>query len=243
MVAAYEREINSSGEIELLQLRNLVRPGQLAIDVGANVGTYAHELARLTGRVIAFEPNPVLAATLADLGLKGVEVRQVALSSTDGSADLQVPLLNGLATLRTDMQLGDGVEHVTVPTARLDGLNLDKIAFIKIDVEGFEEEVLAGAAATIARDLPILLIEIEERHNPGGLARIEAKLNRLGYACYFYRAGAWRVLADFIPDQYQRVDRDMEAQLAARPRRSVDYINNFLFVPANAAPVLESLNG
>ena len=62
----------------------------------------------------------------------------------------------------------------------LDSYGFEDVAFIKIDVEGHEEAVLAGAGDTLVRAKPVLLIEIEERHNPGGLDRIAKRLSRIG---------------------------------------------------------------
>lgn len=236
MIRRYDREVNDWGEAELAQLRNLLSPGELALDVGCNLGAYTYELSRLTGRVVAFEPNPMLADLVARLGLPGVEVRQVALSSRDGMAELLVPTGSGgrgLASLRSDTVAGRMVEKVAVPTRRLDGLALQPVAFIKIDVEGYEEEVLAGAMQTIARDRPKLLMEIEERHNPGGLARIRARLEAIGYSGRFFRGGAWHPLDAFNPAVDQRVGEDIEELGKSILRRDYHYINNFLFVPAD----------
>jgi FkbM family methyltransferase len=232
----YRHEIEQTGEAELPLLRDLVRPGDLTIDIGANLGVYAYELARLTGRVLAFEPNPDLAKLLKAVRPRGAAIYQVALSDTDGEAELLVPTghgAHGIATLRRESDLGDAVERVSVPTRRLDTYKLHGVRFIKIDVEGFEEQVLEGAAETIARDHPILLVEIEERHNPGGLGRIRDRLRAAGYRGLYYRGGEWQPLDRFDPEVHQRADGDVLEIGKTLTRRSADYINNFLFVPAN----------
>lgn len=238
MQSRYEVEVSRTGESELAELRRLVKPGELALDIGCNLGVYAWELGRLTGRVIGFEPNPSLAGFVEGLGLKGVEIRQIALSSSEGEADLTVPLFrggHGCASLRPDqIPESAAVEHVKVRTARLDDLGLDPIAFIKIDVEGYEEEVLAGAMETIGRDRPKLLIEIEERQNPGGLRRIAATLTGLGYAAWFLRDRQWHPLAEFERDRHQPAYDSFEDFAQGRSRRDLPYVNNFLFVPAAA---------
>jgi FkbM family methyltransferase len=202
------------------------------------MGDYSYELSRLTGHVIAFEPNPKLAKLVQSLRLRGLEVKQMALSSQDGTAELWVPTTSGyhgLASLRQDVVAGRATERVSVPTRRLDGLGLKNVAFIKIDVEGFEEAVLDGAIETIARDRPILLIEIEERHNVGGLARIRDRLASLGYSGYFFLDGKRLPLKTFDPELHQKVSDDIENVGQSVSRREFRYVNNFLFEPASPA--------
>lgn len=235
MQRRYEQEIGRWGESELMELRHLVRPGDLALDVGCNLGTYSYELSRITGCVIAFEPNPALAKLVRSLHLPGLEVRQMALSSRDGSSELLIPTPaaggHWLASLRPEVVAGRPVERVVVPTRRLDGLAVQGVRFMKIDVEGFEEAVLDGAVETIARDRPRLLIEIEERHNPGGLPRIRERLSSLGYSGRFLSRGRWLPLDHFEPEIHQQVDEDLELVGKSITRRDCPYVNNFLFEP------------
>ena len=236
MARRYEREIESTGEAELSQLRKLLSPGELCLDVGCNLGVYTYELARLTGNVIAFEPNPDLVRLVRSLKLKGVEVREVALSSRDGQAELLIPVGgggHGLASLRGETVEGLPLTRILVPTRRLDSFELAPVAFIKIDVEGFEEQVLEGAKDTIARHRPILLIEIEERHNPGGLSRIAAMLSATGYRGYFFRRDDWHPLKAFDAAVHQRIDETIETVGHSVQRRDYDYVNNFLFLPGD----------
>lgn len=232
MIRRYKREIAFSGEAELAHLQSLVKPGDLALDVGSNLGAYTYELSRLTGRVIAFEPNAMLARLVASLNLPGVEVKQVALSTDDGDADLLVPMTNGghgLASLKQEAVNGLETRAVRVATRRLDGLGLDTVAFVKIDVEGFEEDVLDGAEGILLRDRPTLLIEIEERHNPGGLERIRARLEGMGYSGRFLRHEEWHPLREFDAAIHQRTS-DINEVGRSIARREHDYVNNFVFV-------------
>lgn len=228
----YRNEIDVSGEAELPTLAGLIRPGSLTLDIGSNLGTYSYEMARISGRTIAFDPNKRLACFLGSLHIKGLVVRNMAVSDQCGTAELYTPRIRSghvLASLvPTAVQgVGSGLDNSTVATATVDSLNLERVGFIKIDVEGAEERVLAGAAGTIARDRPTMLIEIEERHNPGALSRITLLLTALGYEAMFYRDG-WRPLADFRPD-FQDV-RALSPGLF-KTRRETPYVNNFLFKP------------
>lgn len=237
MARRYERDVVATGEPELRQLRNLVKRGDLAVDVGCNVGDYAFELGRLTGRVVAFEPNPYVYRFVKGLRLAGVDLRQIALADTAGTARLAVPARvggHGLGSLRDTSGEDQQLDHFEVRTERLDALGLDKVAFVKIDVEGFEEAVLSGAEQTIARDRPALLIEIEERHNAGGLSRIRERLQHAGYSGWFLRGDAWQSIGRFDP----ATDQQSDAMLAAAGRRrdEVGYVNNFLFLSDGHMP-------
>ncbi|MCM0000687.1 MAG: FkbM family methyltransferase [Erythrobacter sp.] len=232
LTAFYEKQGEGSGERELRELPRFVKAEDYCLDVGCNIGVYSYHLSKLGGKVIAFEPNPDLAKLVSELGLPNVEMRQVALSNVDGTAELTMPrgvdAGHAFASLRSDA-FGDGpTKVVSVPTCRLDSMELPTVSFIKIDVEGFEEQVVEGAMATLGRDQPILLIEIEERHNEGGLARIAERLGQLDYSGWFMRDGEWLPLATFDLQRHQPPAGSPDWQDGTGAR---NYINNFLFLP------------
>ncbi|STZ42263.1 methyltransferase FkbM [Mycolicibacterium gilvum] len=144
-----------------------------------------------------------------------------ALSDEEGIAYLHVPRSsNGEASLRT---LDVPTETFEVPLSTIDSFGLIDVGFFKIDVEGHEEALLRGAEETLRRSEATIYIEIEERHNPGGLDRITAWLADLGYVHAQYRQhGAMHPFASFD------LERD---QLAQQPQTPA-YANNFLFTKA-----------
>ena len=85
----------------------------------------------------------------------------------------------------------------SVQTACLDDVTLPRIGFIKIDVEGHELNVLEGAKRTISRDRPTLLIECEERHNPGGVSKLRELFRDAGYEGRFLHMDRMRSLDEF----------------------------------------------
>jgi FkbM family methyltransferase len=199
------------------ELSALVPTGKLAVDAGANVGVYSYWIARSASEVVAFEPQPRLAKRLAASGIQGLTVHNVALSDARGVADLHVPRTHGEASLRT---LDVPVDTVQVPITTLDSFKLADVGFFKIDVEGHEEPLLQGAEETLRRSNAAVYIEIEERHNPGGLARILMWFADLGYTnVQFRQHGAMHPFAEFD------VERD---QLHQQPRTAA-YANNFMF--------------
>ena len=185
-------------------LRDWLSQGDLALDVGANLGSYTFELSRITRNVIAFEPNVMMAKAIKSLRLHGVSVRNEAASDTCGTATLYLPVgqKHVLASIEQSVVRDETCTEVKVATVTLDSLGLHNIRFIKIDVEGAEERVLHGAWQTIAAQKPILLIEIEERHNQGGLDRISRKLTSIGYQGFFF-SGTWRPLSEFSVREHQ----------------------------------------
>ena len=117
------------------------------------------------------------------------------------------------------------METVGVETRRLDSYDLGKIGFMKIDVEGHEEAVLRGAEQTIMRNRPRLLIEIEERHNPGAIKRVSEYMNSLRYIGTYLSDGIIHPMNMFD------LQRDQSIANVDKSGRIGHYINNFMFEP------------
>ena len=176
------------GEPELRRLPDLARPDRLAVDVGAADGVYAWHLVRSAAGCVAFEANPESAARVQARVPRAI-VHPIALSHDTGTTELRVPVVDGvaytgLATVEAANRLTGFVSSrvIEVPVRTLDSFELLPVGFIKIDVEGHELAVLEGARATILRDRPVLLVEVEERHRPGALSSVTDFLRELGYA-------------------------------------------------------------
>jgi FkbM family methyltransferase len=155
-----------SGEPELAVLAKLVRRGGTAVDVGASRGVFAYALADIADRVVAFEPNPDY-ASFARWMLRGrAEVHELALSDASGRGRFFVPrsddgmVLHLAGSLKRTHSQFRTVETFDVEVRTLDDFHLMDVRFVKADVEGSEREVLDGARATIARDRPIILLEL-----------------------------------------------------------------------------------
>ena len=242
-----EREYyRRTGEAELPLVDALCDPRRDALDIGSNEGCYLHFMRGNARHVHAFEPVPWLAANLAMKFGTEVTVHPVALSAEAGEAELHVPLVDGrletgLSTLADPRSL-DGYEQktITVQLRRLDDAYVGQAGLIKIDVEGHEEAVLAGAHATIIRCRPNLVVEIEERHAPGAIGRITGMLKSLGYDGFFLDHGQLAGIERFDAATMQR-EQDIAGFVAGTTRRSFpDYINNFMFVPSEQAPAIRA---
>ena len=188
-------------EAEAQLFESLVGPGDVVVEVGANIGAHTVHLAKKVGpggMVHAFEPQRVifqlLCANLALNGLFNVRTHHAAAGRQPGS--LLVPPLDyraennfgGISLCDVDR----GEEVAMVP---LDALDVPALRLLKIDVEGMEAEVLAGARQMIARHRPILYLENDRREKSADLIRL---VDRLGYACW------WHTPPLFNPDNFNR---------------------------------------
>jgi len=184
-----------TGEPELDLLAKLVPRGGTAVDVGANVGFFAYALAQIADRVVAFEPNPDYAG-FARWMLRGrAEVHELALSAKSGRGTLHVPrsehgmMLHLAGSLkRTHVQF-PRVETYDVEVRTLDELGLVGVHFVKADVEGSEREVLDGARATIARDRPVILLELLAGTHVDPAADTAAICQSFGYEAFLVHRG------------------------------------------------------
>ena len=171
-------------EPELTGLTELVRPGDVCLDVGAAAGLYTLVLSDLvgpSGQVHSVEPlsfaHPVWSRVLGARDRPNVRRHTLALSAEQGRTALSVPIgrlgpVTGRSflTWQTD-GVGSNAEFrdhadVLVPVDTLDHLcaGFTRLDFVKIDVEGAELHVLQGGAHTIDTFKPSLLLEIEARH-------------------------------------------------------------------------------
>lgn len=213
------------GEAELRLLPFLVDPARIAVDAGANKGVYTYWLEHLAHHVHAYEPNPKMFKVLkGGIGTKAT-VHHAALSDQAGQFALRIPKTgtgrysNQGASLNYD-KVGDSYGEVMVETRRLDDENLNNVGFIKIDVEGHEMAVLDGALATIRRERPTLLIEMEQRHTKRPIEDDIKHVTDLGYRMVFLHRGTLQ--------SAERFDGNAHHRAAASPK---DYVFNFIFLP------------
>lgn len=213
------------GEPELRLLPDLVDPARVAIDVGANRSVWTHQLAGLCPCVYAFEPNPKMFAILDAAKPAKVITRRIALSDRSGVASLNVPrsargYSNQHASLENNWSGAMECGVVEVATARLDDLDIPPCGFIKIDVEGHEPAVIAGAAGLISRDRPIMLIELEQRHSESSIEDSIKAVTDHGYDAFVLKNDALQPISAFDPEVDHRA-------AVETPR----YIFNFIFKP------------
>jgi FkbM family methyltransferase len=154
-------------------IRELLRPGDTALDVGANLGYFTTVMAQCVGghgKVWAFEPVPPtfdrLRLSVSLNGFTQVTPLAVALGDAEGTAEIAVdPRLAGSASLHGDPLAPSSQSH-RIGVRRLDDLVADGTVgsprLIKIDVEGHELAAVRGALRTIARAQPAIILEFSE---------------------------------------------------------------------------------
>ena len=162
-----------------------------ALDIGANIGNHSCYFAAHFDRVVAFEPNPPVAAVLrANVMGRSVEVVETGLSDRPGELNFHVNQTNLGGSRVTADSAGMTIRVDTLD--RLAGpLGLDNVRFIKMDVERHEEQVLTGAAELLASQLPVIAMEGHYKSCRETGLRVATELDRLGYR-YFYRFAARR---------------------------------------------------
>ena len=149
----------------------ILRPGDVAIDAGANIGVFTVAMGRgvgPTGRVHAFEPAAAtfdqLRATVAANRLANVDCHRLAVADAPGELELFVPTDVSANASAFERRPTGGVTRERVPVTTLDDFaaanNLRGVRLLKVDVEGCELSVLRGAAQLIARDRPHVIVEL-----------------------------------------------------------------------------------
>ena len=182
-----------------LLLKEYLHEGDCVADIGANIGMisiYASHLVGRRGRVLAFEPNPLCCWRIESLirknRLSNVTLFQTALSSEAGTMELKVnPFHSGTATL-SPLSLEDETaysERIAVKIQRGDTVfeECPPVQLLKIDVEGFEVNVLRGCKKTLQKWMPAVVTEAVSDHlvrAGSSLDELFGFLNDLGYIGY-----------------------------------------------------------
>lgn len=218
---------------ELEVLEQIVWPGMVALDVGANIGTHTVRLSQLVkhGVVLAFEPQRLVFQTLcANLALNNctnVYAFWRALGNRDGT--ITVPVRDPYAANNFGGVCLAGVregDHVEV--RKLDSIGLNACHFIKADIEGMEDEFLQGAQDTIAKHRPVLYIEADG-------AQYRESIERLfgwNYDCW------WSLPALFNPDNF--CNRRENVFMTEDGRAELLSVN-MLCIPAESKTPVEGL--
>jgi FkbM family methyltransferase len=142
-----------------------VKEGMVALDIGANIGLYTMQFARLlgaTGSVIAFEPNSencrLLMLSMQKNGFSNIELLPFALSNKRGAHLFTTAIgTNGTFTDQRHDVMSRGC--TVVPTLPLDLLNIERVDLMKLDIEGAEYLALQGGEKLIGRCRPIITTE------------------------------------------------------------------------------------
>jgi len=149
---------------------------RFAIDIGANIGLWSKDLTEYFDKTVCFEPNKNCIGCLKkNINKKKSVIYDFALGSNNKEMDLYTPSFSGGSSFINNTKVGtndDGSKiygefNRATPKQKtiiktLDSFNFHYVDFIKIDVQGFELEVLKGAYKTLKANNPIICIEEEE---------------------------------------------------------------------------------
>jgi FkbM family methyltransferase len=175
-------------------MRHLLRPGDVVIDGGANIGLYTLIAAAKvgpTGRVIACEPSPgtmdLLRANVRVNRFDWVELHEVALAAEPGQLALHVfqPGSGYSSFAPADRRSADEIDVDVTTLDDIAGIHLNRTALIKLDTEGAELLALRGAPLLLEHARPDFIIELEPEHlarQGSSISDIQALFVTAGYS-------------------------------------------------------------
>jgi FkbM family methyltransferase len=230
----YRLRINKA-EIEYV-LAHLSK-GDTAIDIGAHKGGYLYWMRKrvgIEGKLVAFEPQESLYRQLLEITRhfkwNNVQVEKLGVSNARETHRFYIPVTpdgSSAEASMTDYRVGMGeYKETTIETISLDEYCTEasiRPAFIKIDVEGFEYEVLTGGRQILQTYRPKILMECEQRHlKDRKVGDVFKVLLELGYKGFFIHDNQVKPLAEFNVASHQ--DSNIKGF-----ETSGLYANNFIF--------------
>lgn len=182
----------SEHEVELFN--QILRPGDVALDLGANLGALTIPMGRRvgpTGRVWAFEPQPAMARILAaNCIINTINVKVMMLAAGDTKTQVSIPDFEDYNHVynygRVEVGEPGFSKYVMVSQEPLDELDIDEpVRFMKVDVEGSELRVLRGAKTLIETNKPIMFVENDRLEHVDELIHY---VRDIGYTLYWHIA-------------------------------------------------------
>jgi FkbM family methyltransferase len=203
---------------------SLLRPGDVAIDGGANIGLFTLMAAARVGsagRVVACEPSPTTMALLREnvaLNRYGwVDLREVALAEHPGKLRMHVftPGSGFSSFAPADTTTSSEVEVSVATLDEVAGDLLERTSLVKLDVEGAELLALKGAPRLLEQARPDFIVELEAGHlerQGASVAEVQVLFEAAGYEGYAIRAGGLEPLRG----EWRRPEGD--PNMVVRPR-------------------------
>jgi FkbM family methyltransferase len=189
----YEYGEFSQGEVEVFE--QIIKPGMVVADIGANFGAHTIVFAKLAEKVYAYEPQRMvynaLCGTIALNLLYNVTAINAAIGDIEGfvdEVDLDFSRPNNVGAVSLSSVTPEMASY-KVPLLTFN----TPCNFMKIDVEGMEEQVIRGSVHMIKQNHPILYVENDQKDKSESLIRY---VQGLGYTCY------WHHIPLFNPDNF-----------------------------------------
>jgi FkbM family methyltransferase len=185
---------------ELFYLEQLIQPGFICIDIGANVGYYSTLLSKFagpTGHVHAVEPvalfQQIFNANIQAFNCTNVTLHPVALGGEKGSITMGTPMIDGVFRHGLTHVVADSEDTSTMHTYTVNMctpeelfLNLSRLDFIKCDVEGYETILMPHFMSILTRFKPLIQIELGSEEHRKSIVDLFGKL---GYTPYKLNEG------------------------------------------------------
>jgi FkbM family methyltransferase len=187
-------------------MRQLVKPGDVVIDAGANIGLFTVLAATRVGpagHVIACEPSPttmqLLRENVARNGFDHVEIGEVALAEQAGRLELEVfEPGSGSSSFAPEVAgVGRRVEVAVTTLDDLAGEWLERTSLVKLDVEGAELRTLQGASQLLERARPDFIVELEPEHlerQGASVGEVQSLFAAAGYEAFLIGDGGFEAL-------------------------------------------------
>lgn len=201
---------------ELFYLKELVKPGFVCVDIGANVGYYSVFLSQYAGKnghVHAVEPVDLFAGifskNIASFGLGNVTLHHTALGGENKPIQMGTPVIDGVfrhgLTKVIDGNTDTGMQTYEVQMRVPDELfsSLTRFDFLKCDVEGYEVFIMPHFLKTIERFKPVIQMEISTEENREQIFKLFAPL---GYKIYGLKNNALVELSKEAALKYETGD-------------------------------------
>jgi FkbM family methyltransferase len=166
----YLEHIREGFEPGMVRLfRSLLNYNDFVFDIGSNIGCTSILFGALSKKVYSFEPSPTtcnfLRKNISRSGLNNIEVQNIGLGAEPGEFTLTFAPSNrsgGFVSNQTQASTGHTIENIYIRKVDdvVKSLNLPRLDFMKIDVEGFEWSVISGAKWTLSTYRPIVVLEL-----------------------------------------------------------------------------------
>lgn len=200
---------------EIFYLEKIIKPGYTCIDIGANLGYYSVVMSKLTGKngkVLAVEPVPLFyniwKKNIKASGINNLELFPYALGSENTTVKMGMPERDGLLHHGMTKIVTSANENykkffdaeMKVPD-ELFG-NLQRLDFIKCDVEGYESIVFSNMLGLISKFRPVIQSELSGEENR---KQVVEMLRKTGYTAMYLKEGK---LLDVTTENLQSLDQD-----------------------------------
>ena len=212
-------------DAEMAYVSNLLKEKRRFLDIGANIGIYSFHFKDSFKSIDAFEPLKEISYRLEHFQNQSFKVHNCALSNKRGEFKIYIPYVSGkaIASLASLEKRDGDCEVRTVKVDKIDNYDFNDVDLIKIDVEGHEEYVIEGARNVIKQNMPILIVEIEQRHLKKQIEEVFQIILNLNYDGFFLQNGNLTPLNKFNYDLHQHLHLNNVT--------CKQYINNFIFLP------------